>query len=587
MTLPTVFLDELRARTTLSALVGRTLKLAKAGREHKACCPFHQEKTASFYVNDDKGFYHCFGCGAHGDAIRWLTDAQGMEFLDAVRELALAAGLAMPAPSAEAQARGARLDGVRPALEAAQALFERQLEGAGAAREYLAARGLDDAAIARFGLGWAPARRGYARDLGFGFETLLAAGLVWRGEGERWGETFRSRISLPVHDARGRLVGFSGRSLQPSESIPKYKNSPDSEIFDKGATLFNLHRAAAPARQAKRLIVVEGQMDAIALDQIGIAEAVAPMGTALTAGPAPDGGPGGQLERMWRVADRPVLAFDGDEAGRRAALRACTAALPHVRPGRSLAVALFPAGRDPDDVARGFDPAIADSRAEQGRRAVEAVLAEAAPIGRFLFDAEVGEAGGDEPESAAGVWARLDALARTIRDEETRTQYLAAWRARFEREVSLAAPTAPALPALHAAIEAEEGGYAWPEEQDESERRLIVIVQRGLELRRQRREIGESLKDLLAVAKVAGFSSKAINAVLRDIEADADGRLDHEAMWALYRRVLGVRGPMSEAILPSPADARAPRVTTAAQRRLSKAMVLIDARAIEPVGEGQ
>jgi DNA primase len=576
------FLDELRDRTTLSALISGAVKLEKAGREFKGCCPFHQEKTPSFTVNDEKGFYHCFGCGAHGDAIRWLTDARGLPFIDAVKELAAAAGMEVPAPSPEAQARAARVEGVRPALEAAQALFSRELEAAGAAREYLAARGIDDATIARFGLGWAPARRGYVRQLGVDFQTALDAGIIWQGD-DRWGEVFRARITFPVHDARGRLIGFSGRALQPSESVPKYKNSPDSQIFDKGATLFNLHRAGPAARTAKRLIVVEGQMDVIALDRVGIAEVVAPMGTALTVGAAD--ALGGQLERLWRLADRPILAFDGDAAGRRAAVRACAAALPHVGPGRTLAVALFPPGKDPDDVARAFEPAIAGTPQEQGSRAVEAVLCEAVPIARLLFDAVAAERAEEDPESAAGVWGKLDALARTIRDEETRAQYLAAWRARFEREVSLSAPSASPLPALHAQIEAAEGDYAWPEHQDESERRLIAIVQRGLELRRQRREIGESLKDLLAVAKAIGFSPKAINAAFRDLEAVTHEREDHEALWALYRRVLGVRGPMTEAMMPLPADARAPKVINAMQRRLSKAMVMIEARGTD-VGAG-
>jgi DNA primase len=578
MSLSPQFLDELRARTSLSALIGRTLKLEKAGRELKACCPFHQEKTPSFTINDDKGFYHCFGCGAHGDAIRWLTDAKGLPFIDAVKELAAAAGMEVPAASPEAQARAARVDGVRPALEAAQALFARELEAAGAAREYLAERGIGAAAIERFGLGWAPAQRGYVRGLGADFDTALAAGLVWQGDG-RWGEIFRARITMPVRDARGRLVGFSGRTLQPSESVPKYKNSPDSEIFDKGATLFNLHQAAPAARAAKRLLVVEGQMDVIALDQIGLGEVVAPMGTALTVGSAES--LGGQLERLWRIVDRPMLAFDGDAAGRRAAVRACAGALAHVGPGRTLVVALFPPGKDPDDVARCYDPAIPGTPAEQGRRAVEAVLAEAVPIGRLLFDAVAADRVEDDPESVAGVWQRLDALGRTIRDEETRGQYLAAWRARYEREVSLSAASAPPLPALHVQIEAAEGGYSWPDEQDESERRLIAIVQRGLELRRQRAEIGESLKDLLAVAKAIGFSAKAINAAFRDIEAVSGEREDHEALWALYRRVLGVKGPMTEAMMPPPADARAPKVVSAMQRRLSKAMVMIEARQID------
>jgi DNA primase len=305
---------------------------------------------------------------------------------------------------------------------------------------------------------------------------------------------------------------------------------------------------------------------------------VAPMGTALTCG-TPEV-LGGQLERLWRISDRPILAFDGDAAGKSAAVRACTAALPHVAPGRSVAVALFPAGMDPDDVARSFDPALPGSREEQGRNAVEAVLVEAAPLARVLFDDAAAGAAPDDPEAVAGVWERLEALARTIRDEETRAQYLAVWRARYEREISLSVPSVEQLPALHAQIEAEGGGYAWPEHQDVSERQLVTIMRRVVELRRERAEISQALRDILAVAKAAGFSSKAINAAARDIEADPGMREEQEAVWALYRRVLGIRGPMTEAMLPSPTDARAAKVTSAMQRRLSKAMVLIEARDI-------
>jgi DNA primase len=531
------FLDELRDRTTLSALISGAVKLEKAGREFKGCCPFHQEKTPSFTVNDEKGFYHCFGCGAHGDAIRWLTDARGLPFIDAVKELAAAAGMEVPAPSPEAQARAARVEGVRPALEAAQALFSRELR-LPERRANISPRAGSTMRRSR-GSGLAGRRRGAA----------MCGSSAWISRRARCGARLAAaRIGgarLPgAHHLPGarrsrppdRVQRPIAPTLRERPQIQEQPRQPRSSTRERPCSTFT---APAPAaRTAKRLIVVEGQMDVIALDQVGIAEVVAPMGTALTTGAAD--ALGGQLERLWRLADRPILAFDGDAAGRPrggAGLRGRAAAC---RTRALASVALFPPGKDPDDVARAFDPAIAGTRAGAGARAVEAVLCEAVPIGRLLFDAVAAERAEDDPESVAGVWERLDALARTIRDEETRAQYLAAWRSGSSGK-SACPRSRPPLPALHAQIEAAEGGYAWPEEQDESERRLIAIVQRGLELRRQRAR-SESLKDLLAVAKAIGFSTKAINAAFRDIEAEADEREDHEAMWALYRRVLGSGG---------------------------------------------
>lgn len=268
------------------------------------------------------------------------------------------------------------------------------------------------------------------------------------------------------------------------------------------------------------------------------------------------------------MCECPVLLLDGDAAGRRAALKACERVLPKAGPGASLRIATLPDGQDPDDLARAG-----------GRDAIEAVLAEAVPMATFVFDAVASELRDDAaPESRAALWQRLDELARSIVHDETRAQYLATWRARFEREVSAAAQVAEPLPALHAVIEAEEGGYAWPEEVSESQRRLIMIVRGVLDLRAQRAEIGQMIRDRIAVAKAIGFDGKAINAVIRDLEADSEVREGHEALWALYRRVFGVKGPMNEAVMPSAIDARAAKVTNAVQRRLSRAMVLIEAR---------
>ncbi len=409
-----MFLDEIRARTTLSALIGKTVKLEHKGKEHKGCCPFHSEKTPSFTVNDDKGFYHCFGCGAHGDAIRWLTDHEALDFIDAVKDLAQAAGLDMPMQSPEAAARAAAIEGVHDVLERAARWYAGELEATPAAQAILRQRGVSAASIARFGLGIAPSRRSVAA-CGVPAQMLETAGLLIDTD-DGYRDRFRARIMIPVQDARGRMVGFGARATSDRQDA-KYINSPAAEHFDKSRLLFNLHRAAEVARKARRLVVVEGYFDVIALDAVGIGEAVAPMGTALT----PE-----QIGRAWRVVHEPILLFDGDAAGRKAAVRACETALPGVGPGGSLAIALLPEGMDPDDLAR------RGPEDDGGRDGVEAVLAQAQPLSEFYWNAMLATPWAVTPEGKATLWKRLAAAAMAITDAETRAQYLSDWRARFD-----------------------------------------------------------------------------------------------------------------------------------------------------------
>ncbi|HEU4821445.1 MAG TPA: DNA primase, partial [Qipengyuania sp.] len=320
MALTPQWLDALRARITLSAVIGRSVRLTKAGREFRACCPFHDEKSPSFYVNDAKGFYHCFGCQAHGDAIRWLTDHQGLAFMDAVKELASEAGLEVPAPDPRAARQAERRAGLTDVTEAAQAWFVDKLksaEGAGA-RAYLAKRGFSDGICRTFGFGFAPDERQALKTALSRFKepVLVEAGMRIApedGGAKEHYDRFRGRLMLPIHNARGQVIAFGGRILEARDNIAKYLNSPDTPLFDKGRTLYNLHRAAPAARKSGRIVVVEGYMDVIALAQAGIAEAVAPMGTALTEH---------QLELLWRQVERPILCFDGDAAGQRAGLKA-------------------------------------------------------------------------------------------------------------------------------------------------------------------------------------------------------------------------------------------------------------------------
>ena len=421
MTLSPQWLDELRARTVLSAVIAPSVKLLRAGREWKACCPFHNEKTPSFTVNDDKGFYHCFGCGAHGDAIRFLTDHRGMPFMDAVKELAGKAGMEVPAPDPRAKEKADRAASLNDVMAEVQSWFAAQLNGIDGveAREYLKLRNIDQNAIIRFGLGLAPDNRtALKRALGrLGEDRLVETGMLIQpdpptGSGQRGKasyDRFRGRLMFPIRDARGRVIAFGGRILGPGE--PKYLNSPDTILFDKGRTLYNLDRAGPASRTAKRLIVVEGYMDVIALDRAGIAEAVAPNGTALTEG---------QIERLWRLDPSPILCFDGDSAGRKAAVRAALRALPLIRPDRTLRFVELPAGQDPDDVVN-----------SGGREAIEALLAEPEPLDARLWRHEFEAEPLTTPETWASLKQRLVDHASAIGHPDLARMYREDWLSRF------------------------------------------------------------------------------------------------------------------------------------------------------------
>ncbi|MDE8653636.1 DNA primase [Novosphingobium album (ex Liu et al. 2023)] len=408
MSLSPAFLDELRARITLSGVIGRTVRLTRAGREFKACCPFHNEKSPSFTVNDEKGFYHCFGCGAHGDAIRWMTDQRGLAFMDAVKELAAEAGLDVPAPDPRAARAAERRDTLHDVMAAAQAWYRDCLaspEG-DAARAYLATRGFDAHTVSRFGFGYAPeGRQALKAALSrFPEAMLVEAGLRIAVDDREPYDRFRGRLMLPIEDARGRVIAFGGRILAKDKTdAPKYLNSPDTPLFDKGRTLYNLHRAAPAARQSGRLIVVEGYMDVIALAAAGITECVAPLGTALTET---------QIELLWRQVETPILCFDGDAAGQRAAMRAVTRALPLLRPAHSLRIVRLPEGLDPDDLLKA-----------RGATALEKLLGEAKSLVDMLWEAERDAAPLVTPEDKAGLKARLLAHVEAIAQPDIASLY--------------------------------------------------------------------------------------------------------------------------------------------------------------------
>jgi len=399
------------------------VKLVRAGREFKACCPFHNEKTPSFTINDEKGFYHCFGCGAHGDAIRFLTDQRGLPFMDAVKELAAKAGLEVPAADPGAREKAERTSTLTDVMASCQRWFAEQLAGsAGAeARDYLKKRGIDAKAVERFGIGLAPDGRNKLKTAltNLGEDKLVETGMLIRpdaneGKGGETYDRFRGRLMIPIRDARGRVIAFGGRILGPGE--PKYLNSPDTPLFDKGRTLYNIDRASPASRQAKRLIVVEGYMDVIALDRAGIAEAVAPNGTAVTAA---------QLERMWRLDPAPILCFDGDSAGQKAAIRAASRALPLLGPERTLRFVELPAGQDPDDLVRSGGP-----------QAIEALLAEPEPLVERLWRHELAALPLTTPEARAALRQRLIEHSQSIRDGALARLYRDDWLRRFDETVA-------------------------------------------------------------------------------------------------------------------------------------------------------
>ncbi len=415
MSLTPQWLDELRARTVLSTLIGRTVKVTKAGREYKACCPFHNEKTPSFTINDDKGFYHCFGCSAHGDAIRWMTDQRGLPFMDAVKELAQAAGMEVPASDPQSAARAERANSLYDVMTAAQDWFVEQLQGIeGAdARAYLKNRGISEATIKTFGIGFAPDARGKLKTAlaRFGNEALIESGMLISVEEKEPYDRFRGRLMIPIRDARSRVIAFGGRILGSGE--PKYLNSPDTPLFDKGRTLYNLDLAGPASRKSNRIIVVEGYMDVIALAQAGIADSVAPLGTALTEH---------QLERLWRLADVPILCFDGDSAGQKASIRAALRALPMLAPAKSLSFATLPVGQDPDDVVKAG-----------GRTAMESLLEKPEALVNRLWRHEADAVPLNTPEERAGFRRRLSEHAQAIADPNVRSQYQAEFKGRFDQ----------------------------------------------------------------------------------------------------------------------------------------------------------
>ena len=414
MSLPPGFLDELRTRVSLSAIVGRKVtwdmrKSNQAKGDWWAPCPFHQEKSASFHVDDRKGFYYCFGCHAKGDALTFVKEAENLPFMEAVERLAREAGMQMPARDPKAAQVADRRSQIMDVLEEAVKFYRLQLRMAAAkpARDYLIdKRRLSSDAQDRWEIGWAPDSRhallNALKEKGVAPDLMVASGLIAKGEDGSLYDRFRGRIMFPIRDARGRAISFGGRSLDPNARA-KYLNGPETEVFDKGRTLFNLNRAREAAGKGQTLIVAEGYMDVIALSEAGFAAAVAPLGTAVTED---------QLRLIWRVAPEPVVALDGDKAGIRAALRVVDLALPLIEAGQGLRFAVLPGGQDPDDLLKA-----------EGAAAMQAVLDAARPMVALLWSREIEGQVFDSPERKAALDKRLRAAIAKIKDPGLRAHY--------------------------------------------------------------------------------------------------------------------------------------------------------------------
>jgi len=426
MRFPPEFLDELRARLPVSEVVGRRVKLKKSGREWKGLSPFNKERTPSFFVNDQKMAWFDFSSGKNGTIFDFVMATEGLSFPEAVERLAAQAGLALPQITRADEARAERRKSLHDVLDLAAKFFAATLAGrAGAkARGYLADRGLDAATQIKFGLGYAPPERFALKEhlgaQGVPVGDIVEAGLLVTGEDIPVPyDRFRDRVMFPIGDLRGRVIAFGGRALDP-EAPAKYLNSPETPLFHKGATLYNIAPARTAAHEGAAVIAVEGYVDVIAMVEAGFDATVAPLGTALT----PD-----QLALLWKMADEPTLCFDGDGAGRRAAYRAVDVALPLLKPGKSLRFASLPEGNDPDDLVRAG-----------GRAAVEDVLAGGRPLVQMLWMRETEAGGFDTPERRAALEARLAAVVAGIGEESVRRHY----RQEFENRLrGLFQPDAP------------------------------------------------------------------------------------------------------------------------------------------------
>ena len=403
-------LDQLRQLAPVSEVIGKRISIKRHGREFHALCPFHKEKTPSFTINDEKHFFHCFGCGAHGDAIGFIKDYENLSYKEAIERLAEEVNFSLPKPSPEMERRYKRERSLQDVTEAACAWFQKQLmaNGGEGARDYVRTRGMSRGVVAGFRIGYAPEDRNALEQAllaqGFTQAQMIEAGLLIRVDGKAPYSRFRRRLMFPITNISGEVVAFGGRVLpdEPSDNAPKYLNSPETPIFHKGQQLYNFDRARRAAREHSAVVVCEGYMDVIALAQAGIEYAVAPLGTAMTQQ---------QLQLLWTVADEPVLCLDGDNAGERAMQRAADLAFPMLLPQKSLRFVRLPAGEDPDTIVK-----------QEGAEAFVSRMGNAVSLSDTLWSRLVSEFG-DTPEQRAGLEKACMQRVGQVQDASVQAHY--------------------------------------------------------------------------------------------------------------------------------------------------------------------
>ena len=457
---PEEFLDEIRARVPVSKVASRTVRLRKAGKEWKGLTPFGKERTPSFFVNDDKRFFHCFSSGKHGDVFDFVMLTEGLTFPEAVRKMSSEAGLQLPGTRVPSRS-DSRENSLRSLLDEAARFYGRCLEtpSGTAAREYLAGRGVDAGSISAFGIGYAPASRHSLRDhlvaRGATVSELVQAGLAVASQDIPVAyDRFRDRIVFPIRDGDGRLAGFGGRAMNP-ENPAKYLNSPDGPLFSKGGLLFNLAEAKPSARLADEIVVVEGYLDVVAAWRSGMPNIVSTMGTAI--GRA-------HLLALWSVVRSPVVCFDGDPSGRAAARRAARVALPLLDGERTLRFAFLPEGKDPDDVISG----------RGGLGEMREVLAAARPIFDVVWASEASAGRIRGPDARASLEGRMRKALSSVSDPSLREHYLAETRLRVAALAS--APVTTPTGDVRGSVELED---AFAESSDDEDFERLVEVRRG------------------------------------------------------------------------------------------------------------